>query len=55
MFCGKKRKNSVAAFLRKQAAVHDIQLEVIELDIQRDRKCDLTLPAVQKQWLSHIT
>ena len=55
MFCGKRRKNSVATFLRKMAALHDIQLEVIELDIQRDRKCDLTLPAVQKLWLSRIT
>ena len=26
----------------------------IELDIQRDHKCDFTLPAVQKRWLQRI-
>ena len=55
VFSGKKRKNSVAAFFRKLSTVHEVQIEIKELDIQRDRRCDFTLPQVQQEWLARIT
>ena len=33
---------------------YELQVEVTELDIQRDRKSDFTLPRVQKFWLQKI-
>lgn len=45
----------MGGFLRRLCAVHGIRLEMTELDIQRDRKCDFTLPAVQMAWLQRIT
>lgn len=35
--------------------MHDLCIEVLELDIRRDRKCDLSLPHVQERWLRRIT
>lgn len=34
--------------------MHDLCIEVLELDIRRDRKCDFTLPYVQERWLRRI-
>ena len=44
----------MAAYLKKLAAVHGRQLNVIELDIQRDKRCDFTRQVVQKKWLQRI-
>ena len=55
LFSGKKRKNSLGYCLRQLAAKHELEIEVVELDIQRSRKVDFTIPAVQKQWLGRIT
>lgn len=55
LFCGKKRKNSVANCLRQLAKKHELQLEVLELDIQHNRRLDFTQPGVQKTWLQRIS
>ena len=55
VFAGRRRKNSVAWYLKRLAARTGIHIEVVELDIQRDRKCDFTLPAVHKKWLQRIS
>ena len=52
---GRKRQNSVAGHLRRLARQRGITLEVIELDIQRSRKDDFTLPNVQRRWLQRIS
>ena len=43
IFAGRKRRNSVAGFLRELARVHGLHLEVLELDISRNKNCDFTL------------
>eukprot|EP00438_Fugacium_kawagutii_P020823 Skav200760 [mRNA] locus=scaffold2001:111991:116283:- [translate_table: standard] len=52
--CGRKRKNSVAGFLRDMAKEHGITLSVEELDIQRKPYYDFTLPRVRERWLQRI-
>ena len=55
VFSGRKRKNSVGGHLRRLAKMQGITMEVIELDIQRSRKDDFSLPPVQKRWLQRIS
>ena len=55
VFSGRRRKNSLGAQLRKLSALHGITIEVVELDIQRNRKDDFSLPGVQKRWLQRIS
>lgn len=45
----------MAFYLKKMATQHGFHINVVELDIQRDRRCDLTLPSVQKRWLQAIS
>lgn len=55
VFSGRKRKNSVGGFLRRLSKKHGIEIEVVELDIQRNRRDDFSLQHVQKRWLQRIT
>ena len=34
--------------------MHEVSIEVVELDIRRDRKHDLSLPKTQEIWLQRI-
>ncbi|CAK8991364.1 unnamed protein product [Durusdinium trenchii] len=54
IFSGRKRRNSVAWYLRELALRKGVQVEITELDIQSDRRSDFTIPAVQKKWLQLI-
>lgn len=54
LFAGRQRKFSVAYYLRKMAKEFKCKIEVVELDILRDRKCDFTRPKVQRKWLQRI-
>ena len=54
LFSGKQRRFSVAWYLKKTAAQFHCKVEVTELDIERDRKCDFTRPGIQKKWLQRI-
>ena len=54
MFSGRKRRNSVAGFLRRLAQRKGVHVVITELDIQSDRKSDFTIPSVQKKWLQLI-
>lgn len=45
----------MAGYLKRLAKMHAVNVEVIELDIQRNRKHDFTLQQVQKRWLQRIT
>jgi len=55
VFAGLKRKNSIADYLRKFAKQFHLRVEVQELDIQRCRKMDLTVPRIQKKWLNLVS
>ena len=55
VFAGLKRKNSIAGYLRKFAKQFHLSVEVQELDIQRCRKMDLTVPRIQKKWLNLVS
>eukprot|EP00435_Cladocopium_sp_Y103_P030315 s433_g7.t1 len=55
VFSGRKRKNSVGGYLRRLSKKHGISVEVVELDIQRNRRDDFSLQHVQKRWLQRIT
>ena len=55
VFAGLRRKNSVADYLRRFAKQFHIRVEIQELDIQRCRKMDLTIPRVQKKWLQLVS
>ena len=54
LFSGRARKNSLGGCLRQLARRHEIMIQVVELDIQRDQRHDFTLPAIQKAWLQKI-
>jgi len=54
LFSGKRRKNSLAWFVRKMAKQFHAVVEVIELDLRHSRKVDFTQPGVQKKWLQLI-
>ena len=54
LFAGRQRKFSVAYYLKRMAEEFKCKIEVVELDILRDRKCDFTRPKVQRKWLQRI-
>ncbi len=55
LFAGRRRQNSVAAFLRKGAKKHGLVVEITEVDVQRNRSNDLTIPKVQQRWPQAIS
>ena len=54
LFSGKKRRNSLACFIRRLAKKFHFRVEVIEVDLRHSRKADCTQPAVQRRWLQFI-
>ena len=55
VFSGRKRRNSVGGYLRNLSKKHGVEVEVVELDIQRKQRDDFSLQHVQKRWLQRIT
>ena len=55
LFSGKKRKNSVASFLKKMASKQGFTVTVTEVDIRSGKRNDLTRPAVQARWLQLLS
>lgn len=53
-FSGKKRRNSVAWYLRKLAGERGLRVEVTELDLRHSRGVDLSQRMVQRRWLAVI-
>lgn len=54
LFSGRKRRNSLAWFIRRLAKKFHYIVEVVEVDLRHSPKADCTQPEVQKKWLQFI-
>lgn len=45
----------MGGYLRNLSKKHGVEVEVVELDIQRKQRDDFSLQHVQKRWLQRIT